>query len=111
MSTKNITIDGVKYKFNMDKAINDGYLTPDRDRRIGQIYRRRDDYMMLCQFDYKNDQSVVALIDLNDGNRWTGPVKVNCSYNITYDEWTKITGGDDTVEWVADNFSDLFVKR
>jgi hypothetical protein len=111
MSTKNyknLTINGVKYKFDVTKAINDGYLKPDRAREIGQIYRAMNgDHMMLCQCDLDE----VVLIDLNDGNRWTNPTKVKNSYDISDNEWTEISGGVRDVEWAADSFGDLFAQR
>jgi hypothetical protein len=104
---KNLTINGVKYKFDVTKAINDGYLKPDRVRNIGQIYHYGENYMLLCQCDHNE----VALIDLDDGNRWTFPVEVKDPYDISDDEWTEITGGVTSVEWAADRFGDLFVQR
>jgi len=113
-NTKNITINGVKYKFDVAKAISDGYLKPERIRRIGQIYRDRytDDLMLLCQCDTQaNNNILVLLVSLDDGVRWTDPVEVKNRYDISDDEWTEISGGDPTIEWAADSFGDLFVQR
>ena len=108
---KNLTINGVKYKFDVTKAISDGYLKPDCVREIGQIYRAMNgDHMMLCQC----DKYLVALFILDgsdEGNRFSDPVKVKNLWDISDDEWTEITGYDTTIEWAADNFSDLFAKR
>ena len=40
------------------------------------------------------DGRAVCLISLTDGNRWMKPVKVNCSCEITKEEFNIITGTD-----------------
>lgn len=38
-------------------------------------------------------RDLVALVSMEDGNRWTDAVEVKDAHNITEDEWTKLTDG------------------
>jgi|SRR5690606_2039480 len=58
--------------------------------KIGNRYQYEgEDYILACV-----DNKKIALISLEDGNRWTNPISVNLVDNISEDEWDRITEGE-----------------
>lgn len=87
---KKINIDGIDYNIDIDKAIKDGYLVKHVNRRVGQFYINRGHSPHILS---QVDASKVSLICLRDGNRHTESVTVANIFNISDDEWSKITSG------------------
>lgn len=65
----------------------------DKNHAIGNFYEIEDDLFVLSQIGYAK----VCLISLTAGNRFTDPVAVSDSHNITEDEFYKISNGKNAI--------------
>jgi hypothetical protein len=67
-------------------------------RQVGDMYAFDGDFYLLCQVEL----NFVALVSLNDGDRWKNAQEVRDADDITADEWSHITGGSDYTDdgWV-----------
>jgi hypothetical protein len=57
-------------------------------RQAGDMYAYDGDFYLLCQVGL----DLVALVSLNDGDRWKNAQEVRDADDITADEWSHITG-------------------
>ena len=108
---KNITIDGVEYTVDIDKALKDGYLNRNHKRSVGQVYYSKDGKAWLlvnlgCGVEF-NGGDVVLIGLRGEANRYMNSVTVKDRRNISDNEWSHITA-DDLFVWAADEFNDLF---
>lgn len=60
---------------------------------LGQIYLRNDVLYILGKADHYENCKRAALISLWDGNIWTYSTEVKDVYNISIEEFEKITAG------------------
>ena len=91
-----VKIGETEYEINLEKAVEQG-LIKKVEKFVPKILGQRFKYTcwnwgpseeyILAQTDTRE----IALIDLKNGNRFTKPVNVKSSSNITEDEWAAIT--------------------
>ena len=63
--------------------------------KIGDRFHNEDwGECLLCRV----QTNKVCLIGLEDGNRWTDPVKVDDTYRITEEEFSRISGGEEFIK-------------
>ena len=89
-----VKIGETEYEINLEKAVEQG-LIKKVEKFVPKILGQRFKYTywgpseeyILAQTDTRE----IALIELKVGNRFTKPVNVKNSSNITEDEWAAIT--------------------
>jgi hypothetical protein len=92
MNIKTLTIDGVEYNIDIEKAKKLGLITPNLIRKVGQICQFENRlYLTSCVGVDKNQKALVCLISLNGGIRYVDAIPVENASKITPEEWDKIT--------------------
>jgi hypothetical protein len=69
----------------------------------GQIYRSGSGEYILAMLQNEARYDLVALISLEDGNRWRDPVRVNDNMSITTAEFNAI--GGNTMKFLRHNIN------
>ena len=82
-----ITIDKVKYNLDETMAKNAGALTEIHIHKSGNIYIHNGEFYILAMPNYNE----YNLICLNDGIRWSAPIKATSPNKLTNDEWEDIS--------------------
>lgn len=93
-----ITVDNKSYEFDVERAINDGYLRPHVKRHTGQFYwHKGNEKLYIFAHVDKNLVALIAIATMfpEAGNRWATPVEVVNHLDVSLNEWKRITGGDD----------------
>ena len=90
---KTIQIDGQTYTVNVEKAITDGYLLPEKryPTKIGQRVKIKGHGEFLLA---TTDAGKVNLINVERGSRWGNSKDVMFYFFITKEEFDKIIGSD-----------------
>lgn len=91
---KTLTIDGVEYNVDLDKAKKLGLITPTLVHSVGQLYKFENRLFLTSVVGVdRNGDAEVCLIIVTEGVRYVDAVPVKNSTNITPTEWYNITCG------------------
>lgn len=86
-----ITIEGIEYTINLEKAKEAGLIVEKKKpikRFIGQHYLLSGNCYVVSAF----DDRLVGLTNVETGTRYNDAVKVGSLWDITLNEWRKISG-------------------
>ena len=99
MNNFDVEVNGEKFVVDLVKARELGLLKPAKPvikRHRGQHYKVHSYVHVLAVVDVEPRPSMgckVSLINIENGTRYSDPVVVEDSFNITDKEWDKITSG------------------